>query len=72
MNHPDYKDKVMENPDAQNRAMAFGKIIKEVMTHYRKLDIQLYRKFVQDEGFAQAIIDGLKRYVEQEAIKRNI
>lgn len=72
LNHPDYKDKVMENPDAQNRDMAFDKIMKEVMTHHRKLDIQLYRKFVQDEGFAQAIVNGLKRYVEQEAIKRNI
>lgn len=59
--HPDFQAKVADNYDAQNRDLAFEKIIKEIMARQRKLDLEMYKKFVKDDGFAQAFIDNMKR-----------
>jgi type I restriction enzyme R subunit len=59
--HPDYLEKYAENPDVQNREIAFIKIFDEVMGKERKIELDLYRMVSQDEGFKAAMLDTLKR-----------
>ena len=59
--HPDYKDKYAENPDAQNRDYAFMRIFDEVMAKQRKTELDLYRLISKDDAFKQAMQDTLKR-----------
>lgn len=59
--HPDFKEKYQENPDAQNREIAFGKIFEEVMGKQRKTELDLYRLLSQDDSFKIAMQDTIKR-----------
>ena len=59
--HPDFKEKYSENPDVQNREIAFRKIFDEVMGKQRKNELDLYRLMAKDEGFKQAMLDTIKR-----------
>jgi type I restriction enzyme R subunit len=59
--HPDYESKVANNQDSQNRDLAFEKILKEVMAQQRKKELELYKLFAKDNGFAQAFSDAMKR-----------
>jgi type I restriction enzyme, R subunit len=60
-NHPDFKEKYAENPDAQNRDIAFIKIFEEVMAKQRKTELDLYRLISKDDAFKVAMQDTLKR-----------
>jgi type I restriction enzyme, R subunit len=59
--HPDFKTKVAENHDKQNRDLAFLKILEDVMSRQRKNELDLYRLYAQDHGFKQAFVDAMKR-----------
>jgi type I restriction enzyme R subunit len=59
--HPDFQTKVAENKDAQNRDLAFKKILDEVMGQQRKKELELYKLFAKDESFYQALFDTMKR-----------
>jgi len=59
--HPDFKVKFAENPDTQNREIAFKKIFDDVMSKQRKSELDLYRLIAQDEAFKIAMQDTLKR-----------
>lgn len=59
--HPDFKEKYEENPDQQNRDLAFKKIFEEVMGKQRKNELDLYRLMAKDEAFKQAMLDTIKR-----------
>lgn len=59
--HPDFKKKYEENPDVQNREIAFRKIFEEVMSKQRKNELDLYRLMTNDEAFKMAIQDTIKR-----------
>lgn len=59
--HPDFKKKYEENPDIQNREIAFRKIFEEVMSNQRKNELDLYRLMTNDEAFKIAIQDTIKR-----------
>lgn len=59
--HPDFKAKFAENPDTQNREIAFKKIFDDVMSKQRKSELDLYRLIAQDEAFKIAMQDTLKR-----------
>ena len=61
--HPDYQEKVAENKDAQNRDLAFKKILDEVMGQQRKKELELYRLYAKDESFYRALFDTMKRLV---------
>jgi type I restriction enzyme R subunit len=67
--HPDFQPKVMDNLDLQNRNLAFVKIVNEVMATQRKRDLEMYKKFVKDEGYALAFIDTLKRMTGVDGIQ---
>jgi type I restriction enzyme, R subunit len=59
--HPDYKEKYAENPDVQNREIAFRKIFDDVMSKQRKTELDLYRLISKDDAFKVAMQDTLKR-----------
>jgi len=61
--HPDFKAKYQDNTDSHNRTLAFEKILKEVMLHRRKDELELYKLFANDEAFKTSWQDSLQRIV---------
>ncbi len=59
--HPDFKIKVAENSDEQNKNLAFRKILDDVMSKQRKQELDLYRLYAKDEAFYRAFFDTMKR-----------
>lgn len=59
--HPDYKEKYAENPDTQNREIAFAKIFNDVMSKQRRNELDLYRMLSKDDAFKLAMQETLKR-----------
>ncbi len=66
--HPDYQAKVADNKDAQNRDLAFKKILNDVMGQQRKKELELYKLFAKDESFYQALFDTIKRMIDNPRI----
>ncbi|MCZ2102604.1 MAG: type I restriction endonuclease subunit R [Chitinophagales bacterium] len=62
--HPDYQTKVANNKDAQNRDLAFKKILDDVMGQQRKKELELYKLYAKDESFYQALFDTMKRMID--------
>jgi type I restriction enzyme R subunit len=62
--HPDFKSKVADNKDTQNRDLAFKKILDDVMGQQRKKELELYKLYAKDESFYQAFFDTMKRMIE--------
>ncbi|MFN8298116.1 MAG: DEAD/DEAH box helicase family protein [Chitinophagales bacterium] len=59
--HTDYKEKYADNPDEQNREIAFKKMFDDVMAQQRKNELDLYRLISKDDAFRIALQDTLKR-----------
>ena len=62
--HPDFKAKYQDNADPHNRALAFEKILKEVMLSRRKDELELYKLFANDEAFKASWQQSLQRIVD--------
>ncbi|RQP11915.1 MAG: type I restriction endonuclease subunit R [Chryseobacterium sp.] len=58
--HPDFRLKVAENPDMQNRDLALRKILDDVMSKQRRQELELYKLYAQDSSFNQAFFDTIK------------
>ena len=63
--HPDFGEKYQDNPDVQNRDIAFNKMFDDVMGAHRKLELDLYKLIAKDESFKQAMQDTLKRILRE-------
>ncbi len=59
--HPDYQSKYVDNPDTQNRDLAYTKIFDDVMNQQRRSELELYKLISQDDAFRQAMQDTIKR-----------
>ncbi len=59
--HQDYQSNYVDNPDIQNRDLAYEKIFREVMNQQRRTELELYRMISQDDVFRQAMQDTVKR-----------
>ncbi len=59
--HPDYQSKYVDNPDTQNRELAYAKIFNEVMNQQRRTELELYKLMSQDDAFRKAMQDTVKR-----------
>lgn len=59
--HPDFTTKYQQNPDEQNRTIAFNKIFDDVMGQDRKTELDLYRLLSQDDSFKAAMLEMLRR-----------
>jgi len=69
--HPDFKTKYQDNADPHNRALAFEKILKEVMLSRRKDELDLYKLFAGDEAFKASWMQSLEQMVGKEALGSN-
>lgn len=63
--HPDFKTKYQDNADPHNRALAFDKILQEIMLHRRKEELELYKLFANDDAFKASWQQNLQRIVAQ-------
>jgi type I restriction enzyme, R subunit len=61
--HKDFKTKYLDNPDLQNRHLAFTKMFEDVLAAQRKNELELYRLVAQDQAFKTAMQDTLARMV---------
>ncbi len=68
--HPDFKSKVAENTDDQNRDLALRRIMDEVMGQQRKRELELYKLYAKDESFYQAFFNTMKRMIDNPGIGR--
>jgi type I restriction enzyme R subunit len=59
--HPDFESKYLNNPDPQNRDLAYVKIFNDVMNQQRRNELELYKLIAQDEAFRIAMQDTVKR-----------
>src|SRR5690625_964196 len=62
--HPDYKEKYKENPDTQNREIAYAKIFNDMIAKNRKNELDLYRLLSKNASFKKSIMDTLKRILD--------
>jgi type I restriction enzyme R subunit len=65
--HPDFEDKYENNPDPQNRGLAFEKMLREVMLKRRKDELELYKLFANDPAFKAAWQQSMERVVNNSA-----
>ena len=63
--HPDFEEKYKNNPDSQNREIAFKKILDDVMSDQRKKELELYKLYSRDDSFMRAFMETMKRMVER-------
>lgn len=61
--HPDFKEKYQDNPDTENRELAFAKIFEEVMLQNRRKELELYKLLKDDSAFRSAMQQSLQRVV---------
>ncbi|OLY94592.1 type I restriction enzyme, R subunit [Cnuella takakiae] len=61
--HPNFQSQYVNNPDVQNRELAFSKIVADAINKQRRTDLDLYRLFAQDESFRQAMLQAMRRIV---------
>lgn len=61
--HPDFKLKVQQNADDQNRELALKKILDDVMSQQRKQELELYKLYAQDSSFYQAFYNTMKSVI---------
>jgi type I restriction enzyme R subunit len=57
--NPKYKEQVENNPDEQNRKIAFKELIKQAMIQRRKQDLELYRLYASDADFERTFDAGV-------------
>ena len=57
--NPKYKEQVENNPDEQNRKIAFKQLIKQAMIQRRKQDLELYRMYASDTDFERTFDAGI-------------
>ncbi len=69
--HPDFESKFVNNPDIQNRDIAFDKILRDVLASQRKQELELYKLSAKDEGFYRALLDTMKRLTIQKGLGNN-
>jgi type I restriction enzyme R subunit len=61
--HPDFEAKYQNNPDPHNRALAFEKMLKEVMLSRRKDELELYKLFAGDSAFKASWTQSMERTI---------
>jgi len=68
--HPDFTSKYENNPDPDNRAIAFEKMLQEVMLKRRKEELELYKLFANDPAFKAAWQQSVERFVRNDPLGR--
>ena len=64
MADPAFQDKVVGNPDEQNRRIASEALFEKAMRSERRREIDLYKKYASDDDFKKGMHDALLRMME--------
>jgi type I restriction enzyme R subunit len=64
MADPVFQDKVVGNPDEQNRRIASEALFEKAMRSERRREIDLYKKYASDDDFKKGMHDALLRMME--------
>jgi type I restriction enzyme R subunit len=67
INHPKYKDTVLNNPDEQNRKIALEDIIQHAVNSERKRELDLYKKYASDDEFKRAFDASIMRMLSRDS-----
>ena len=62
--HPDFEDKFENNPDPQNRNLAFQKIFEDVLLNNRRNELDLYRSLTNDPSFKLSVQKHLEKLTQ--------
>jgi len=65
MDNPDYKTKVVDNPDTQNSELALQKLIEQAIRIERRRELDLYQNYSKDEEFKRAFDASIARILAQ-------
>jgi type I restriction enzyme R subunit len=65
MSDPAFQDKVVANPDQQNRRIASEALFEQAMRHERRREIDLYKKYATDDDFKSGLHEALMRMMDQ-------
>jgi len=65
MENPDYRIKVVDNPDTQNSQLALQKLIEQAIRVERKRELDLYQNYSKDDEFKQAFDSAIIRMLAQ-------
>jgi len=68
--HPNFISKYENNPDPDNRAIAFERMLQEVMLKRRKEELELYKLFANDPAFKAAWQQSVERFVRNDPLGR--
>jgi len=66
--NPDFREKFLDNPDAQNRDLALKKMINEALSKKRREELEMYKMYSQDQDFKKALQHAIKRLVSSQAV----
>ena len=64
MNDQSFQDKVVSNPDQQNRRIASESLFEKAIHKERIREIDLYKKYASDEDFKSGLHEALMRMME--------
>ena len=67
LNHPNYKESVLNNPDEQNRNIALAHIISQAVNNERKRELDLYKKYASDDDFKKSFDASIMRMLAKDA-----
>lgn len=65
--HPDFEDKFENNPDPQNRMLAFEKIFDDVLMNNRRNELDLYKSLTTDPAFKLSVQRHLEKLTQFKA-----
>lgn len=60
-NNPNYQTQVVDNQDEQNSRLALEKMISQAVSQERKKELNLYKKYAQDQEFKRAFDSSIMR-----------
>ena len=65
MSDPAFQDKVVANPDQQNRRIAREALFEKAMRNERRRQIDLYKKYATDDDFKPGLHEAQMRIMKQ-------
>ena len=62
--NPKFLSQFVNNPDAQNKDLALIRLIDEAIRKQRRAELEMYKKYSQDDGFRQGVQDVIRQILE--------
>lgn len=70
MQSPNYLNQVVDNQDEQNSRIALEKLISQAVSQERKRELDLYKRYAQDQEFKRAFDSSIMRILASQEMSR--